>query len=158
MDRDMCCSHQYVQHNLNMLSAPTSPTHSHKAKQKAKFFSKLSTPLLGKGQMNDAHCIEENRFHQHTSLLMSNASSIVLPVVLKEIRSEMPQEIKRLNSPCLSTLIIIISPSSPVVCRILPLPCIQLTVAPFLPSTSPNSRTKFSCCFTNLIFVFPIHT
>lgn len=65
----------------------------------------------------------------------------------------MPQEIKRLNSPCLSTLIIIISLSSPVVCRILPLPCMQLTVAPFLPSTSPNSITKFSCCFTNLILI-----
>lgn len=95
------------------------------------------------------------KIQQHTSLVVSNASSIVLPVVLKEIRSEMPQEIKKLNSPCLSTHIIIISSSSPVVCRILPLPCIQLTVAPFLPSTSPNYITKFSCCFTNLSLSFP---
>lgn len=56
------------------------------------------------------------------SLLMSNASSIDLLVDLKEIQSQMPQvaffplwEIKRFNSPCPSTLIIIISPSSPVV-------------------------------------------
>lgn len=99
---------------------------------------------------------------------MSNANSIDLLVDLKEIQSQMPQvaffplwEIKRFNSPCLSTLIIIISPSSPVVCllRCLPLPWTPtpLTVALFIPPT-PYSLTKFSGSFTNLPFVFPIQT
>lgn len=87
--------------------------------------------------MNDAHCIDTKLFPRSPpypsppSLLMSNASSIDLLVDLKEIQSQMPQvaffplwEIKRFNSLCLSTLIIIISPSSPFVCllRRLPLP------------------------------------
>ena len=62
------------------------------------------------------------------SLLMSNPSHIDLFVDLKEIQSQMPQvalfplwEIKRFNSPCLSILIIIISPSSPLVCARAPL-------------------------------------
>lgn len=130
-------------------------------------------PFLKKGQMNDAHCTDKKlsphspRYPSPPSLLMSNASSIDLLVDLKEIQSQMPQvaffplwEIKRFNSPCLSTLIIIISPSSPFVC--LPLPRkphpprstpLHLTVAlPFFPPA--YSLTKFSGCFTNLLFPF----
>lgn len=72
--------------------------------------------------MNDAHCIDTNFSLSLPLLLMSNASSIDLLVDLKKIQSQMPQvaffplwEIKRFNSPCLFTLIITISPSSPVV-------------------------------------------
>lgn len=114
-------------------------------------------PFLKKGQMNDAHCTDKKlsphspRYPSPPSLLMSNASSIDLLVDLKEIQSQMPQvaffplwEIKRFNSPCLSTLIIIISPSSPFVC--LPLPR-----TPTLPA--PRHSTWLSLCLS-----FPLLT
>lgn len=88
------------------------------------------------------------------SLLMSNASSIDLLVDLKEIQSQMPQvaffplwEIKRFNSPCLSTLIIIISPSSPAV-RLLGClhpfhaPPAPLTAALALPLSQPLTAPR----------------
>lgn len=109
-------------------------------------------PLLRKGQMNDAHCIDTKLFLRPPSLLMSNASSIDLLVDLKEIQSQMPQvaffplwEIKRFNSPCLSTLIIVISPSSPFVCLLHRLPLPQNAPTPprrlslsLSPSSLPN--------------------
>lgn len=111
-----------------MLLAPTSPPPFSESQQKAtqpNFLTPFSppTPLMRKGQVNDAHCIDTKLFPQPPSLLMSNAGSIDLLVDLKEIQSQMPQvaffplwEIKRFNSPCLSTFIMIISLSSPVVC------------------------------------------
>lgn len=103
------------------------------------------------------------------SLLMSNASSIDLLVDLKEIQSQMPQvaffplwEIKRFNSPCLSTPIIIISPSSPVVrlpgClrpfpRAPPAPLTAALAPPLSQLAAPPSQ-KFSGSLTNLPFVF----
>lgn len=133
--------------SLNLLLSPTSPPpFSQSTKPQAQtshnIFTAPSLPppaptLLRKGQMNDADCIDTKLFLRSPpypsppSLLMSNASSIDLLVDLKEIQSQMPQvaffplwEIKRFNSPCLSTLIIIISPSSPFVCLLhrLPLP------------------------------------
>lgn len=129
---------QVLSASLYMLPAPASPppffrqsTKSHAAKLPITLFLQPPPPPPRKGRMNDAHCIDTKLFPRPPSLLMSNASSIDLLVDLKEIQSQMPQvaffplwEIKRFNSPCLSTLIIIISPSSPFVCllRRLPLP------------------------------------
>lgn len=148
-------------------------TKSHAAKLPITLFLQPPPPLR-KGRMNDAHCIDTKLFPRPPSLLMSNASSIDLLVDLKEIQSQMPQvaffplwEIKRFNSPCLSTLIIIISPSSPFVCllRRLPLPWTPpnpnpnpTPLAVTLSSPRPRSLTKFSGSFANLLFVFPVQT
>lgn len=87
---------------------------------------------------------------------MSTASSIDLLVDLKEIQSRSPRvafpllwEIKRLHSPCLSALIVIISPSSPVVCGIFPLPWIPLTACLLHVNTFLRS-------FSTTSFVVPI--
>lgn len=71
-------------------------------------------------------------------------------------------EIKRFNSPCLSTLIIIISPSSPVVCVLRHFPSPENPLHPLSLSLHPSSAitpyslSKFSGSFPNLVFVFSI--
>lgn len=157
-----------------MLRVPTSPPPFSGIWQKEtqpNLFSPYSSPppLPRKGQMNDARCIDTNFSLSLPLRLMSNASSIDLLVDLKKIQSQMPQvaffplwEIKRFNSPCLSTLIIIISPSSPVVFVLRrfpspenPLHWLSLSLHPS-PTITSYSLSKFSGSFPNLVFVFPI--
>lgn len=101
--------------------------------------------LLKKGQLNDAGYIDTKLFpHSLPSWLMSNGSYIDLFVDLKEIQSQMPLvaffplwEIKRFNSACLSTLIIIISPF--------------VFLLPLLPWSSPPLTIQHLFFFAHLL-------
>lgn len=134
--------------SLYVLPAPTSPTPCLDSQQKAKLSITLSLRYPSSEERANEWCwlYWLKTFPSLSSppfLLMSNASSIDLHVDLKEIQSQMPQvaffplwEIKRFNSPCLSTLIIIISPFVCLRCR-LPLPSNRLSLS-YFPFLLPN--------------------
>lgn len=126
--------HHYIPHIITSYTGFNLPL---KSTKKDKFLPPASFACSAEGMDEWLSPYRQKLFAPlpHSSL-MSTASSIDLLVDLKEIQSHSPRvaffllwEIKRLHCPCLSVLLVIISPSSPVVRAVFPLPWAPLTVS-----------------------------